>query len=85
MAMERQAFEDESLGSTDCLECGVVEQQLQIEFVSDLIDAKITIMLGASQCVNLIEYLINVSKEIPFGSTEEQQYVLDKLIALGLL
>ena len=79
----RQAFDDEN--SEDFLLCQVVEGKIELSFQSE--DGGITpaVSLGHSQCVNLVEYLIKASEQLPFGNELEQDYCLQRLKDLGIL
>ena len=81
----RQAFDDEN--SNDFLLCQVIEGMLELSFQSDRgLGWRKTpaISLGHSQCLNLIEYLIKASQEMPFNNKLEQSYCLQRLTDLGL-
>mgnify|MGYP000361925825 CR=1 FL=1 len=78
----RQAFDDEN--SEDFLLCQVVEGMIELSFQSEDGEATPVMSIGHSQCVNLIEYLIKASRELPFDSMD-QDYSVQRLTDLGVL
>ena len=81
----RQAFDDEN--SEDFLMCQIVEGMIELSFQSEKRrwGSSPTVSIGHSQCVNLIEYLIKASRELPFNNELEQDYCVQRLTDLGIL
>ena len=77
-----QAFDDEN--SEDFLLCQIVEGLLELSFQSEEGKSTPVVSIGCSQCVNLIEYLIKASRELPFNNELEQSYCVQRLTDLGI-
>lgn len=78
----KQAFDDEN--SDDFLLCQIVKGMIEMSFQSEEGETTPAVSIGHSQCVNLIEYLIKASRELPFDSMAEE-YSVQRLTGLGLL